>query len=92
MPNLSGTYEHIAQMAHIINRARSKQRSVAITLLDLKNAFGEVHHDLIPVVLNYHHISDEVQSFIKSFYSKLHPSILSEQYRLPFYQSRPRRL
>jgi hypothetical protein len=43
-PNLSGTLEHTAQMANIINKARIKQRSLVITLLDLKNAFGEVHH------------------------------------------------
>ena len=43
MPKLSGMYEHTAQMSHIINKARIKQRSVVITLLDLKNAFGENH-------------------------------------------------
>ena len=32
MPKLSGTYDHTAQMAHIINRSRIKQRSVVITL------------------------------------------------------------
>ena len=46
-PGLSGTFEHTAQMADIINKARTKQRSLVITLLDLKNAFGEVHHNLI---------------------------------------------
>ena len=84
MPKLSGTYEHTAQMAHIINRARIKQRSVVITLLDLKTAFGEVHHNLIPVVLNYHHIPDQIQALIMSLYSNFHISILSEQYRTPF--------
>ena len=58
MPKLSGTYEHTAQMSQIINKVRIKQRSVVITLLDLKNAFGEVHHNLIPAVLKYHHIPD----------------------------------
>lgn len=32
-PNLSGTLEHTAQMAHIIKKARIKQRSLVITLL-----------------------------------------------------------
>ena len=51
-PNISGTLEHTTQMANIINTARSKQRSLIITLLDLKNAFGEVHHNLITSVVN----------------------------------------
>ena len=46
-PKFSGTLEHTAQMAYIINKARTKQRSLVITLLDLKNAFGELHHNLI---------------------------------------------
>ena len=54
-PGLSGTFEHTAQMADIINKARSKQRSLVITLLDLKNAYGEVHRNLIQTALDYHH-------------------------------------
>ena len=61
-PNLSGTLEHTAQMTNIINQARIKQRSVVITLLDLKNAFGEVHHNLIQSVLDYHHIPKDVSN------------------------------
>jgi hypothetical protein len=38
-PKLSGTLEHTAQMAHIINTACTKQRSIVITLLDLENAY-----------------------------------------------------
>jgi hypothetical protein len=39
-PNLPGTLDHTAQMTNIINQARIKQRSVVITLLDLKNALA----------------------------------------------------
>ena len=55
-PGMTGTYEHTAQLAHIIRQAKKNQRSLVITLLDFKNAFGEVHHNLIPVVLDYHHV------------------------------------
>ena len=47
-PGLSGTFEHTAEMADIINKARTKKRSLVITLLNLKNAFGEVHHHWLP--------------------------------------------
>ena len=48
---ISGTLEHTSQMASVINKARIRQRYLIITLLDLKNAFGEVHHNLIFEVL-----------------------------------------
>ena len=56
LPKISGTFELTAQMANAINTARIKQRSLVITVLDLKNAFGEVHHSLIPEVLKHHHV------------------------------------
>ena len=34
-PGLSGTFEHIANMSHVINDARRRHRSVTITSIDL---------------------------------------------------------
>ncbi|CAB4032766.1 Hypothetical predicted protein, partial [Paramuricea clavata] len=83
-PNMSGTLEHTAQMANIINKARIKQRSLVITLLDLKNAFGEVHHNLITFVLDYHHIPEHVKLIIKSLYTDFKTSIITSEFRTPF--------
>ena len=71
-------------MAHIINQARTKQRSLVITLLDLKNAFGEVHHNLIQSVLSYHHIPDHIKILIKSLYTDFRTSVISSQFNTPF--------
>ena len=54
MPGMSGTFEHIAEMSHIINHSGKQQRCVTITVIDLKNAFGELHHSLIQPVLRHH--------------------------------------
>ena len=80
---VSGTLEHTSMMAHIINKARLKQRSLVITLLDLKNAFGEVHRNLISCVLDYHHIPDSVQSVIANLYTDFHSCIISENFTTP---------
>ena len=86
-PKLSGTLEHTAQMAHIINTARTKQRSIVITLLDLKNAFGEVHHNLIYEVLKYHHVPNHIKNLICSLYTYFQTSIITEQFNTPFIKS-----
>ena len=75
--------EHTSTMAHIINKARIKQRSVVITLLDLKNAFGEVHHNLISEVLCYHHVLQQAQALISSPYENFHTSIITDEYTTP---------
>ena len=52
---VSGTLESTAMMGNIINKARIKQRSVVITLLDLKNAFGMciiiLLHSFLPTMI-----------------------------------------
>ena len=85
-PNLAGTLEHTAQMTNIINQARIKQRSVVITLVDLRNAFGEVHHNLIQSVLDYHHIPKHVSDIIKSLYTDFHTAIITSDFSTPFIQ------
>ncbi|CAB4009196.1 Hypothetical predicted protein [Paramuricea clavata] len=71
-------------MADIINKGRIRQRSVVITLLDLKNAFGEVHHNLIQSVLDYHHIPEHIKFVIKSLYTDFQTSIIISEFRAPF--------
>ena len=71
-------------MANIINKARIKHRSLVITLLDLKNAFGEVHRNLITSVLDYHHIPEHVKLIIKSLYTDFKTSIITSEFRTPF--------
>ena len=71
---ISGCTEHIE--THIINHTRKKQRSLTITLLELKNAFGEVSHDLLISVLKYHHII----CLVKSFYTDYQSAIATDSY------------
>ena len=65
-PRVAGVLERTSMMANIIDKARKSQRSVVITLLDLKNAFGGVHHNLIKEVLLYHHFPDKAQTLMFS--------------------------
>ena len=71
-------------MAYLINHARIKQRSLVITLLDFKNAFGEVPHSLITEVLNYHHMPEEIQKLISSLYTGFHTSVITKSFATPF--------
>ena len=79
MPGMSGTFEYRAEISHIINHSRKLQRSVTITLIDLKNAFGEDHHSLIQSVLRYHYITDEINCIVKILYSAFRLSIFTNE-------------
>ena len=70
-------------MAHVINKARIKQCSVIIALLDLKTAFEVVHHNLIKGILAHHHILELVQALIASLYTNFHSYIISDNFPTP---------
>ena len=84
MPGMSGTFEQRVEMSHIINHLRKKQRSVTITLLDLKNAFVEVHHLLIQSVLCYHYKPDEINCIVKILYNDFHLSIITNDFHAKY--------
>ena len=46
-PSVDGVGEHTETLTHVIREAKRRQNSLVVTLLDLKNAFGEVQHELI---------------------------------------------
>ena len=80
-PKISGTPEHASQMANVTNKARIKQRSLIITLLDLKIFFGEIHRKLIFEVLMYHHIPIHIWNLIRNRYTDFCTSIITSQFR-----------
>ena len=46
--------------------AKRHQRSLDVTLLDLRNAFGEIHHGLIKFALDYHYVRAELIAVFSS--------------------------
>jgi hypothetical protein len=50
-----GVLEHSELLDHVMHSAKRAQRSLFVTLFDLRNAFGEINHNLIRSSLEYHH-------------------------------------
>ena len=70
-------------IGHVTKHARLKQGFVVITLLDLKNAFGEIGRNLIDIVPSYHHIPQTAQLLIANLYTAFHSSIISDSFTTP---------
>ena len=77
---MTGTFEHTAHLAQMIKQAKLKRRSIVVTLLNLKNAFGEVHHNIIPVVLKHHHAPEEIVNIVKSLYVQFHSTVTTSRF------------
>ena len=77
---VSGTIEHTELLTHIINHARNNKRHLIVTLLDLKNAFGEVDHQLLTTVLEHHHVPTAVIELIQNLYDSYTISVGTESF------------
>ena len=84
VPGMTGKFEHTAHLAQMIKQAKLKQRSIVVTLFDFKNAFGEVHHNIISVVLEHHHVPEEIVSIVKSLYVQFHTIVTTSRFSTEF--------
>ena len=77
---VSDCAEHIETLTHIISNAQLKQKRCIITLLDLKNVFDEVNHQLLKETLKLHHLPDDLITPISSLYSDYDISLLMDSF------------
>ena len=78
--NISGIIEHTELLTNMLKHAKNKQRQLVVMLFDLKNAFGEIHHNLIKTVLKYHHIPPSIVNLVNSVYSDYFFSITAKDF------------
>ena len=68
-PKTDGVTEHTELLTHIMKDAKRNGRSLIIVLLDLRNAFGEIQHDLIRSALKYHHLPSIFTDLFNEIYN-----------------------
>ena len=49
-----------------------------MTLLDLRNAFGEVHHNLTDCVPEHHYVPEDIREIVKNSYCCFKTSVLTD--------------
>ena len=76
-PGINGVTEHVELLQYLLRHQKSEKRSIYVVLLDLKNAFGEVHHSLIRFSLTHHHIPPDIINLIMSQYTDFFINVTS---------------
>ena len=56
-----GCSEHHLKLLNILREAQRRRKSLCVCWLDLANAFGRVHHDLIAFSLAHYHTPPEIR-------------------------------
>ena len=71
LPGVSGCIEHTSLISEALRDARSHQRSICVSWLDLRNAFGSVRHSLIQFALRYYGFPRHFQQLVFRYYESL---------------------
>ena len=71
LPDVAGCLEHSSLLSDALRDARAHQRSICISWLDLKNAFGSVRHSLIIFALQYYGFPEHFIQLVRSYYDHL---------------------
>ena len=66
-----GCTEHHLKLLSTINEARRKHKSLCVCWLDLANAFGRIHHDLIRFSFSHYHAPAAMTSMLSNLYQDL---------------------
>ena len=78
--DISGTIEHTETLTYLLRHAKLKQRNLVVTLIDLKNAFGEVQHQFLRKTLSFHNITDSVIDLVMCAYDEFYLSITTKSF------------
>ena len=71
LPGVAGCLEHSSLLTEALRDARSRKRSICISWIDLRNAFGSVRHSLIQFALRHYQFPVHYQRLIHAFYNHL---------------------
>ena len=76
--------EQSSKLATALREAHTKQRSITVCWLDLANAYGSVHHNLVQFSLQHYNAPCKLTEIVTSLYSDLQALITS-----PDWMTRP---
>ena len=80
LPGIPGCLEQYQKLMTIIGDAHHKHRSLTVCWLDLANAYGSVHHQLIVYCLQHYHAPNIFLNTVSNIYSDLNAIITSQRW------------
>jgi Reverse transcriptase (RNA-dependent DNA polymerase) len=85
LTGVSGCLEHAFALMEALREAKTLQRQIVVTWIDLANAYGSVRHNLIQFALNWYHVPKIVQQLIFDYYEKLVAKVITKNWSTEFF-------
>ena len=69
--SIPGCVEHHFKLSGALDEAKNQQKNICVCWIDLANAYGSVHHDLIFLTLEHYHLPQAFRTLIRNIYHGL---------------------
>ena len=76
-----GCSEHQFKLWRGLQDAKGNQRSLCAAWIDLENAYGSVHHDIIQFAMTHYYVPVQCQAIVKDLYRNLAVFVQSSLWR-----------
>ena len=86
LSGINGCVEHIFSICSILDNAIQHELPLAMSFLDLKNAFGSISHSLMHDILDYIKLPTDFVSYITKSYSQLSATIKTKNWCTPIFK------
>ena len=83
MPTVPGCTEHHLKLSAILDEARKRHKVLCVCWLDIANAYGSVHHNLIQFSLQHYHAPPGICAIVKALYSGLQAKVITSEWETP---------
>ena len=67
----AGCIEHGLMIEEALKYGRHHNKALCISWLDLANAFGSVHHNLVQFCLKWYHVPHGIATIISTYYNSI---------------------
>ena len=85
LSGIAGCVEHTFTLFEALREAKSEQRQIVVSWIDLANAYGSVRHNLIQFALNWFHVPKMIQALIFDYYNKLMAKVVTKEWTSGFF-------
>jgi len=80
IPGIDGCREHTTVVSELVKNARHSKRTLHLTSLDLRDAFGSTAHSLIVFLLRWARVPEPVCRYIADFLARLRTRVTTRQW------------
>jgi hypothetical protein len=85
LSKIAGCTEHSYKLSALIQNSTWGSKSIVITWLDLKNAYGSIRHNMIQYALTYYHVPQVIRQLIYNYYEQLSARVITKDWSTEFF-------